>query len=291
MRIGFIGLGSMGRGMASNLAKAGHDVLAWNRSPLGAETIAPIKLVKTALEALQAEVVFTMLSDDAAIRDVLLSPGLLAGGRPGLTQVMTATISPEFAQELAERHESLGFSYVAAPVFGTPDVAAAGNLNIMAAGKPDAIARINPLLDILGKRTFIMGDRPAHANIAKIAGNMMLTMAIEALAEGMAMTSSYGVKPEDFLSLMLQTQFSCRAYENYGGRILEGNFEPGFKMSLGLKDLLLAVDASRSAGASTPMLSSVRERMGAAVEAGMGGQDWSAMARLALIPRRDNEDH
>jgi 3-hydroxyisobutyrate dehydrogenase-like beta-hydroxyacid dehydrogenase len=289
MKIGFIGLGSMGRGMALNLAKAGHDVLAWNRSPLDAATLSPVTLVKTPLEALQAEVVFTMLSDDAAIRDVLLSPGILSGGRPGLIQVLTATISPEFAQELAEKHEALGFDYVAAPVFGTPDVAASGNLNIMVAGKQDAIARITPLLDILGKRTFVMGDRPAQANISKIAGNMMLTMAIEALAEGLAMTKGYGVQAEDFLGLMLQTQFACRAYENYGRRISEGNFDPGFKMSLGLKDLRLAVAAATSAGASTPMLSAVRERMGAAVDAGLGERDWSAMAHFTLSAGHDDE--
>lgn len=289
MKIGFVGLGRMGQGMAGNLARAGHEVVGWNRSPIDAETLASITPVKTAAEALQAEVVFTMLSDDAAIREVLLAPAVLERGQVGLIQVVTATISPQLAQELAERHAALGFGYVAAPVFGTPDVAASGNLNIMAAGAPDVLARVQPLFDIIGKRVFVMGDRPAQANVSKIAGNMMLTMAIEALAEGLAMTTGFGVKPQDFLDLMLQTQFGCRAYENYGRRIVDANFEPGFKMALGLKDLRLATDVAASTHASTPMLDAVRERMRQAVEAGMGARDWSAIAGLASKP--DQETH
>jgi 3-hydroxyisobutyrate dehydrogenase-like beta-hydroxyacid dehydrogenase len=111
---------------------------------------------------------------------------------------------------------------------------------------------------------------------------MMLTMAIEAMAEALAITGGYGVAPESFLELMLETQFACRAYQNYGGRILADNFEPGFKMSLGLKDLRLAVDAAKGVGASAPMLDAVRTRMGEAVDAGMGARDWSAMADYTL---------
>lgn len=287
MKIGFVGLGSMGRGMALNLANAGHDVLAWNRSPLDAATLVPIILVDTPAEALNTEVVFTMLSDDNAIREVLLDPGVLERGRSGLTQVVTATISPEFAQELADTHNSMGFGFVAAPVFGTPDVAASGNLNIMAAGKPDVLARVQPLFDIIGKRVFVMGDRPAQANVSKIAGNMMLTMAIEALGESLAMIEGYGVKPQDFLDLMLQTQFGCRAYENYGRRIVNENFAPGFNMALGLKDLRLATAVAKATGASAPMLDAVRDRMGEAVGAGMGGRDWSAIASLASKSRHE----
>jgi 3-hydroxyisobutyrate dehydrogenase-like beta-hydroxyacid dehydrogenase len=289
MKIGFVGLGQMGRAMALNLARAGHEVVGWNRSAVDAETQASITLAKTVTEALQAEVVFTMLSDDAAIRDVLLAPGVLDSGQAGMIQVVTATISPQLAQELAEGHAALGFGYVAAPVFGTPDVAAAGNLNIMVAGAPDVLARVQPLFDLIGKRVFVIGDRPAQANVSKIAGNMMLTMAIEALAEGLAMTRGFGVEPQNFLDLMLQTQFGCRAYENYGRRIVNANFEPGFKMSLGLKDLRLATDVADSTHVSTPMLDAVRERMSQAVEAGLGGRDWSAIAGLAS--KSEQETH
>lgn len=282
MKIGFIGLGSMGRPIARNLAAAGHAVIAWNRSAVDAASLAPVTIVSTPTEALQADVVFTMLSDDAAIRDVLLTQGALRSARSGIIHVVTATISPEFAEELAALHEDLGLGYVAAPVFGTPDVAAAANLNILAAGAPPMIAAVQPLFEIIGKRVSVLGDRPAHANASKIAGNMMLTMAIEAMAEGLAITGGYGVAPEAFLELMLETQFACRAYQNYGGRIRERNFEPGFKMSLGLKDLRLAVDAAQEAGASAPMLGAVRKRMGEAVEAGMGARDWSAMADFTL---------
>jgi 3-hydroxyisobutyrate dehydrogenase-like beta-hydroxyacid dehydrogenase len=282
MKIGFIGLGSMGRPIALNLANGGHEVIAWNRSPVDAAGVAPVTMVGTTTEALQADVVFTMLADDGAIRDVLLAPGVLQSARTGIIHVVTATISPEFAEELSAMHAELGLGYVAAPVFGTPDVAAAGNLNILAAGAPQMLATVQPLFEIIGKRVFVLGDRPAHANVSKIAGNMMLTMAIEAMAEALAITGGYGVAPEAFLELMLETQFACRAYQNYGGRIQSKKFEPGFKMSLGLKDLRLAVDAAKEASASAPMLGAVRQRMGEAVDAGMGARDWSAMADFTM---------
>lgn len=278
MDIGFIGLGSMGRGMARNLAVAGHAVRAWNRSKV--TDLPEVTHVATPQDALQADVAFTMLSDDAALRDVLLQPGLLRAARPGLVQVVTATISPGFAEELAATHAAAGLGYVAAPVFGTPDVAAAGNLNIITAGPADLLARVQPLFEIIGRRVFVMGDRPAQANASKIAGNMMLTMAIEAMAEALSITNGHGVAPETFLELMLQTQFACRAYQNYGARILAGNHAPGFKLSLGLKDLRLARDAA--AGASAPMLAAVEGRMAEAMQAGLGGSDWSAMAKVTL---------
>lgn len=230
--------------------------------------------------AMQADVIITMLSDDAAVHEVLLAPGRLQSARPGAVQIMMATISPALSEELAKDHAAAGLGYVAAPVFGTPDVAEAAALNIMAAGAPEAVEHVLPVLEALGKRVFRMGNSPAQANISKIAGNMMITMAIEALAEGITLTEAYGVAPADFTNLLTQTLFDCRVYRNYGGKIAEERHDPGFKLTLGLKDLRLATDALQTKDLSAPMLDIVKGRMSEAVKVGLGAEDWSAMARL-----------
>jgi 3-hydroxyisobutyrate dehydrogenase-like beta-hydroxyacid dehydrogenase len=275
MEVGFIGLGAMGIAMARNLAKAGHDVRAWNRSPVDA---AGLKLVKSPGEAFQAEAVFSMLSDDAALRAVVLDGGLLKGARKGIVHVGCSTISIAFAEELAKRHAEAGISYISAPVFGRPDVAAAAQLNVVVGGQESAIEKVAPLLAAIGRKTWVMGDQPAQANAAKIAGNMMIGMAIGAMSEATLLAEGTGVAPKAFFELVLESLFGCRVYQSYGAKIVAEEYSPGFKMALGLKDLRLAAEAAAGAGKRLPILETVRGQMTAAVEAGRGDQDWSALA-------------
>ena len=280
MDVGFIGLGAMGTAMAANLAKAGHDVRAWNRS--GRPSAHGVRTVNSADDAFDAEVVLTMLSDDDAIRAVLLEPGVLRRGREGKVHVVMSTISVAFARELQAAHEQAGIGYVSAPVLGRPDAAAKGALNILAAGPENAINKVQPLLEILGQRIWPMGNEPAQANAAKIAANMMITMAIEAMAEAVVVTESNGVGRDIFFELILGTLFGSRSYQTYSANIASNRYEPGFKAHLGLKDLRLATQAAASAGKRLPMLDAVRGRMGEAVDAGMGDRDWSAMADYTI---------
>lgn len=282
MDVGFIGLGRMGLAMALNLAEAGHRVSAWNRSPLEPGVIPGGRIVDSPAKVFDADVVFTMLSDDAAIRAVLLDSDVLAATRRGLVHVVAATISVAFAQELTALHADRGIAYVSAPVFGRPDVAEAGQLNIMAAGATDAIDRVRPLFDVIGQRLFVMGEEPAQANATKVAGNMMIALAIEAMAEAVAITEAQGVDRKAFLDLMTQTLFGGRVYENYGSKIVTGDFEAGFRLALGLKDLRLASEASAGLATPLPLLAAVRTQMAAALDAGMGDRDWSAMADFTL---------
>ncbi|WP_343075799.1 NAD(P)-dependent oxidoreductase [Rhizobium lentis] len=282
MQIGFIGLGSMGSAMALNLVKAGHDVRAWNRSKVAQDSVRGVTLVELAGDAFQADVAFTMLSDDPAIREVILDAGLLASAQPGLTHVVTSTISVAFARELEQLHEEAGLGYVSAPVLGRPNVAASGQLNILAAGKADAVAAIEPLLAPLSKRVWRLGENPARANTAKLACNMMIAMAIEAMAESVVLTESVGLDRADFFELILGTLFSGRAYESYSVQITERSFEPGFKAKLALKDMRLATEASKEIGRTLPMLEAVREGLSKAVLAGLGDKDWSIMADMTV---------
>jgi 3-hydroxyisobutyrate dehydrogenase-like beta-hydroxyacid dehydrogenase len=285
MQIGFIGLGSMGTTIARNLVKAGHDVRAWNRTAVAPDTVPGWTLVDDAAEAFQTEVVFTMLSDDAVIREVIVEPALLQRARAGLIHVVMSTISVAFANELARLHERAGVGYVSAPVLGRPDVAARGELNVLVAGKADVIAAIEPLLAPLSKKVWNLGEVPARANAAKLAANMMIAMAIEAMAEGVVLTESVGLDRRRFFEMILGTLFAGRTYESYSAQIAEGSFEPGFKAKLGLKDLRLATEAGSATGRTLPMLEAVRERLGEAVSSGLGEKDWSIMADVTARGR------
>jgi 3-hydroxyisobutyrate dehydrogenase-like beta-hydroxyacid dehydrogenase len=282
MQIGIIGLGAMGRAMARNLARAGHDVKAWNRS---GGTVEGVTMVGSPDEAFAGDAVFTMLSDDDAIRATLLSPGVLARAKPGLVHVVTSTISVAFAHELVDAHAAAGIGYVSAPVLGRPDVAAKGELNVLAGGAPDALAKVRPMLDVIGGRIWNMGDEAPTANAAKIACNMMITMAIEAMAEAVVLTEANGLPRDRFFDVILNTLFGSRSYQVYSANIANGHYEPGFKATLGLKDLRLASEAAADAGRTLPMLAAVHGRMSETVAAGYGERDWSAMAKHTIESR------
>ncbi|WP_321863901.1 NAD(P)-dependent oxidoreductase [Burkholderia cenocepacia] len=281
MEIGMIGLGAMGREMARNLVAAGHAVTAWNRSGGHVEGV---RMVETPVQALQADMTLTMLSDDTAIRNVLLDTNLLLHARPGLVHVVASTIPLAFARELVALHREARVAFVAAPVLGRPDVAAKGELNVLAAGTPAALEKIKPALDVIGKRVWDMGEAPPTAYAAKVACNMMIAMAIEAMAEAVVLTETNGLSRARFFELILGTLFGSRPYQTYSGNIIRNAYQPGFKASLGLKDLRLATEAAEQAGRALPMLAAVHGRMAETVDAGMGDLDWSAIAALTVDP-------
>jgi 3-hydroxyisobutyrate dehydrogenase-like beta-hydroxyacid dehydrogenase len=279
MEIGIIGLGAMGRAMARNLARAGHHVKAWNRS---GGSVEGVTMVASPADAFQGDAVLTMLSDDDAIRSTLIAPGVLAHAKPGLVHVVTSTISVAFARELVAAHAAADVGYVSAPVLGRPDVAAKGELNVLAGGPPAAVATVRPLLEVIGGRIWDMGAEAPTANAAKIACNMMITMAIEAMAEAVVLTEANGLPRERFFDVILNTLFGSRSYQVYSSNIANGNYQPGFKATLGLKDLRLASEAAEEAGRTLPMLAAVHGRMTETVAAGLGDQDWSAMAKWTI---------
>lgn len=233
-------------------------------------------------EAFDADVVLTMLSDDAAIRSVILDADLLSAARPGLVHIVSSTISVAFARELVATHEKAGIGFVSAPVLGRPDVAARGELNVLAGGAPAAIDRVRPILEVIGGRIWPMGPEAPAANAAKIACNMMIAMAIEAMAEAVVLTEANGLPRDGFFELILGTLFGCRPYRTYSANISAGTYEPGFKAALGLKDLRLAKEAVGAAGRVLPMLDAAHARMGEAVDAGWSDLDWSAIAKFTI---------
>ena len=284
MKVGFIGLGAMGSAMASNLLAAGHAVTVWNRSAAATEPLASLgaRIASTPERAVLGEAVCSMLANDQAVRAVFLDGGLLDAMDPGTVHVNHATISVALAQELAEAHAARGIDYVAAPVFGRPDAAAAARLQIVAAGKPAAVDTVRPLLEAMGAKIWPMGEAPERANVVKIAGNFMLATAIESMAEASALTRAHGVGAAEFLELMTSTLFAAPAYQGYGKLIAEQRYSPaGFAMPLGLKDVGLALGAGEARRVPLPFAGVLRDNFLDALAHGGEELDWSALALVA----------
>ncbi len=291
--IGFLGLGRMGSAMAGRLIESGHEVHVWNRSPDAAAPLvdAGARLVDEPGDALAAGLSVSMLADDAAAERVL---DRVAVGRARGIHVNMASISPAAADRLEALFGGAGTAYVAAPVLGRPAVAAAGRLNILAAGADGAVEAVLPVLEALGAKVWRLGERPRQANVAKIAVNYNIIHAIQALGESIAMTERQGVDPALFHELLASTLFDGVVYRGYGAEIVDGAYDPpGFAMALGFKDLRLAEEVAaegRVVLPTAPALHRVYEI--ALADDELGGYDWGAAAEVTrrdLYPRPTEE--
>ena len=280
MNLSFLGIGAMGAAMVPNLVAAGHKVNVWNRNPAPAQALQGVTVLDSPNAAFQSEAVLTMLANDEAVREVILSSGALSAAHPGCVHVMMATISVALVEELIAAHKQAGVAYLSAPVFGVPAAAAKAQLNILVAGDPQTIGKVQPLFDALGRQTWPLGDDPRHANIAKIAGNLMITLAIESMGEATALTEHYGLPAASFLNVVTNTLFAAPSFQRYGGYIATDTYTPGFKLPLGLKDVNLALEAAEAKSADLPCAQVVRENMNEAIEQGLSDQDWSAFAKV-----------
>jgi 3-hydroxyisobutyrate dehydrogenase-like beta-hydroxyacid dehydrogenase len=285
MDIGFIGLGNMGRGMAVNLVKAGHHVTVYNRSPEKLETVVQqgATPARSVAEACGGEVVVTMLADDPAVADVTFGEqGVLASLPPGATHVSASTISVDLSKRLAAAHAEADQRYVAAPVFGRPEAAAAAKLFVVAAGPSQAVQALTPVFDAIGQRHFVVSEQPEAANLVKLSGNFLIASVIESLGEAVALVTKAGVDPSQYIELLTSTLFSAPAYQTYGGLIARREFEPaGFAAVLGLKDIRLVLAAAENMQVPLPLASLLRDRFLTLLASGGGQLDWSAIATLA----------
>jgi 3-hydroxyisobutyrate dehydrogenase-like beta-hydroxyacid dehydrogenase len=299
MDVGFVGLGAMGQGMARRLLRAGHRVTVWNRTPERAEALAAdgAAVARTPAEAARAGVVFTMVSDDRALEAVTSGrDGILAGLPRAGVHVSMSTVDVDTAEELARRHEEAGRQFVSAPVFGRPDAAAAATLSVVVAGRNHAVDFVLPLLEAMGQRVFTLGEEPARANVVKLAGNFLITAAIEALAEASVLVAKSGVDRGEFLDVLLDMLFDAPVYRGYGKLLLEERFSPpGFALQLGVKDNRLLLAAGERLAVPLPLASLIRDHMLAALARGYGDLDWSAFALVASeeagVARRGGEGH
>ena len=285
MKVGFIGLGQMGSGMAGNLLKAKHEVSIYNRTAgktenlvrLGAKAPGEISIVS------MSEAVITMLANDAAVEDVVFGNSRVLKSLPrNAVHISCSTISVALSKRLAEAHEAAGQHFLAAPVFGRPDAAAAGKLFVVVAGKAGIIGSCMPLFEAIGQRTFVMSETPEAANLVKLSGNFLIAAAIEALGEAIALIGKGGVDRQAYLELLTSTLFNAPVYKTYGRLIVDDKFEPaGFAASLGQKDIRLALAAAEALAVPMPLAGLIRDRFLTLVALGGETLDWSAIGALA----------
>lgn len=279
--IAVIGLGAMGRPIARNLVAAGHDVLVWNRSAAAMDELAAAGAQRAASvpEALQAPVVFSVLSNDQAVTETFLDSGVLAHAPSGTVHVNLATVSPGLAHRAAAAHAEHEVGYLSAPVFGRVPVAEAGALNILAAGEPDLIDRVQPYFDVIGTRTWRMGERPEQANLVKILGNYLIACAIQSLGEAVSLAEAAAIDAGALIELLSATLFPGPVYAGYGSAIAERRYQPaGFTTVLGRKDLHLALDAAADHRVPLPIGELLREVFAQSIADGRGDDDWAAIA-------------
>jgi 3-hydroxyisobutyrate dehydrogenase-like beta-hydroxyacid dehydrogenase len=274
----------MGSGMAARLIESGHELIVWNRTQTAAEPLRQqgATAVHDVAETLQSEIVITMLADDAAIEAVWLAENLVEKVPRQTIHLNMASVSLRMAERLTALHESCGTAYIAAPVFGRPHAARAGQLDIVAAGPCDMLARCVPLFEALGKRWFDLGARAPHANIVKIARNYLLGTIIESLGEAFALVGKSGVSPAQFLEIITSTSMNAPAYKNYGGLMITPPENPTFTLKLGMKDVELALQAGGDTGVPMPLAALVREQHVAAIGHGYGDRDWAALGNYIM---------
>jgi 3-hydroxyisobutyrate dehydrogenase-like beta-hydroxyacid dehydrogenase len=297
--IGFIGLGNMGLPMARNLLKAGYSLYVFNRTAArAAELLAqgatwapsPRRVAE------QAEVVLSMLADDAALETVTLSTdGILAGLSNGRVHVDMSTVSPQLAQRLTHRYRERGVHYVAAPVFGRPEAAVAAKLWICPAGPLEIVERCRPLFETMGQGVIVVGTEPRLASALKLVGNFFVVSAIETLGEAFTLAEKAGLKIDTVLAV-INALLPVPLFQGYGTRMARNEFSPpGFGLRLGLKDVGLMRALAEEVAAPLPLADLAHGHLLAALAKGRGDLDWGALItvvrELAGLPAGTSDLH
>ena len=282
LRISVLGLGQMGAPIARNLVARGFVVRVWNRDAAKLATISGATPCASVAEAVaNADVAITMLADDAAVRDVSFGAGgVLDTLAPGAVHLGMSTVSLAIVRELVEAHAARGQQYIAAPVFGRPDAAAAAKLFVVLGGPADTLERLAPVFAAIGQATFPMAT-PEQAALAKLAGNFMIAGTLEILSEALAFGEKGGIDPEKLMGLLTGTVFGSPIVNRYGGLIARAEFEPAaFALRLGLKDVNLVLAASQQLGLPMPVASVVQQHLLTAVDKGRGDIDFAGVATV-----------
>ena len=279
MRLAFLGLGKMGSAVARHLLNAGHELTVWNRTPAHAEPLKALgaTVASSPSEAVaHSEVAFTMVMDDAALEDVMFTANALTAMPPDGIHVSLSTISVKLSDRLTEAHRATGSDFVAAPVFGRPNIAEEGRLWTTAAGNPLTIAKIRPLLESFSRGVTIVSERPSSAHALKLGGNFLITAMIASLSEGLVYAEALGIDPRVFLETINSALFQSPFYQSYGKIMLDPPQQPGGTIALGEKDIRLFRERRQICRRTTPLADTFEEQLRMAIEAGMKDQDWAA---------------
>lgn len=289
MRIGFLGLGKMGTPMAQRLIAAGHELSVWNRTEGRTKPLIHEGAIAAATPAeaeLGADAVITMLFDDGANEEVLFGPnGLMDALAPGALHIACSTISVALSERLTEEHARRGIDFVAAPVFGRPNVAEAGKLWIAVAGTESAVHRARPLLEPLARGISVVGPRPSQAHALKLGGNFLISAMIHSLGEAFVYAAAQGIDPEVFFETVNSALFKSPFYAAYAKVMLHPPEHAGATIDLGAKDLRLLREAAAAVGVRLSLAESLAEVFAEARQAGLSNEDW-AVGQYKIAQRR-----
>lgn len=293
MRVGVVGLGHMGSGISASLLKAGHQVTVYNRTRSKADALVAqgAVLAASVADACRGDAVITMLANDDAVRSVVEGQGGILASLPrnGI-HISSGTISLALGAELTERHATAGQRFISAPVFGRPEVAASGQLFIVAGGRKDAVAEAQPLFDAMGRKTVVVSEEPKAANLVKLCGNFMIATVIESLGEAMALMDKGGVDRHQYLEILTSSLFDAPVYKTYGTLVANRKFEPaGFAAVLGQKDIRLTLAAAEELRVPLPIANLLRDRFLRLAARGGERLDWSAISELAALDAGDQK--
>ena len=282
MKIAYLGMGTMGRGMAGNLIKAGHDVTVWNRSPERAADLVSrgAKQAASVADAVNgAEVVMYCLSDDAAVEDLVWgSGGLMDCVKSGQVVVDMTTLHPSLSRKEAAAYTAKGVKFLDAPVFGSKNEAANGGLWIVVGGDKALYDQVKPILEVLSETTHYMGENGKGTSM-KLVGNLCVAAEIEALGEAMIMATKAGLKSEDVLGVLHVTDFKTPIFDGVGNALINRDFSTHFALKLMLKDANLIARFAQDLNVPTPAAAAIRENIKAAVNKGWGEENASAMIK------------
>jgi len=289
MRVGFLGLGKMGTAMAMRLIAAGHELSVWNRSEARTKPLIREGAIAAATPAeaeLGADAVITMLFDDAAHEEVLFGAnGLLDALSPGALHISCSTISVALSERLTAEHAKRGIDFVAAPVFGRPNVAEEGRLWIVVAGAEAAVARARPLLEPLSRGISVVGKEPRQAHAVKLGGNFLISAMIHSLSEAFVYAEGQGIAPETFSETVNSALFQSPFYAAYAKLMLHPPEHPGGTIELGAKDLRLFREAAAGAKTRSSLADAMAAIFAEAQQIGMGREDW-AVGQYKMAQRR-----
>lgn len=284
LKVGFIGLGSMGFPMAENLLKNGYELVVYNRTKSKCQDLATkgAIIANTPAEtARQTDIVLTILSDDTALENVVFGDeGILEGLQPGGIHVSISTISVYLARKLTDDHEKARQHFVSSTVLGRPEAAAASALRFIVAGPEEARKKVIPILQMLGQDVFTVGDQGYLSNVAKLGNNFLLVSMLESLSEIFVMVEKHGVEPKQFLEIV-NSLFASPVYNTYGKMMINEQFDPaGFKLKLGLKDVNLMIDAANEVSTELPIATLAQSHYSYAIEKGWGDLDWAGIMKV-----------
>ena len=285
LKVGFIGLGRMGQGMSRRILEAGHDVAVYDVIAQAVNTLvtAGARGAKNVAEVCKdRDVVVTMLADDEVVKKTVSGPGGMCDSMPpGSIHLAMGTYGVPTIRTIEAAHQQAKQFLVAAPVFGRPDLAAAGQISIAAAGPAETFDRVDPLLKIMGRRIFQAGAKPELATVTKLANNLVLGCALQAMAEGFSLVRKYGVNPQVLYEVMTEGLFAGSVtYKVYGKLMVDDTYDaPGFTALLGLKDMNLIAEAANVASVPLPSGNVFRDRLLGAIAHGDGERDWGVVGR------------